>query len=113
MPGSVATGTSTWPIIGAVLAMDSLFAIFKDSPYATGPRPVCPVSNVGVLWPNGGWIKMPLGTEVVLGPGDIVLDGDAAYPNENGHSSPPPLSDPYLLWPNGRPSRQLLCSCSS
>jgi len=23
-----------------------------------------------------GWIKMPLGTEVGLGPGDIVLDGD-------------------------------------
>jgi len=22
------------------------------------------------------WIKMPLGTEVDLGPGDIVLDGD-------------------------------------
>ena len=25
-----------------------------------------------------GWIKMPLGTEVGLGPGDIVLDGDPA-----------------------------------
>jgi len=23
-----------------------------------------------------GWIKMPLGMEVGLGPGDIVLDGD-------------------------------------
>jgi len=26
-----------------------------------------------------GWIKMPLGTEVGLGPGDIVLDGDPAH----------------------------------
>jgi len=27
-----------------------------------------------------GWIKMPLGTEVGLGPGDIVLDGDPPSP---------------------------------
>jgi len=27
-----------------------------------------------------GWIKMPLGTEVGLGPGDVVLDGDPAPP---------------------------------
>jgi len=26
------------------------------------------------------WIKMPLGTEVGLGPGDIMLDGDLAPP---------------------------------
>ena len=29
---------------------------------------------------TGGWIKMPLGMEVGLGPGDIVLDGDPAAP---------------------------------
>jgi len=34
-----------------------------------------------------GWIKMPLGLEVGLGPGHIVLDGD---PHGNGHSSPRP-----------------------
>jgi len=34
-----------------------------------------------------GWIKMPPGTKVGLGPGDFVLDGDPA---------PPPL-----LWSNG------------
>ena len=86
---------------------------------------VCPVCNVGVLWPNGwtdqdetchagrprpwphcvrwgpsspppqrcgalqlsahiccgqmaAWIKMPLGMEIGLGPGDFVLDGDHA-----------------------------------
>jgi len=27
------------------------------------------------------WIKMPLGTEVGLGPDDIVLDGDPARDN--------------------------------
>jgi len=29
-------------------------------------------------------IKMPLGTEVGLGPGDFVLDGDAAPPPQKG-----------------------------
>ena len=29
---------------------------------------------------TAGWIKMPLGTEVGLGPDDIVLDGDPAPP---------------------------------
>ena len=27
-----------------------------------------------------GWMKMPLGTEVGVGPGHIVLDGDPAPP---------------------------------
>ena len=27
---------------------------------------------------TAGWIKMPLGTEVNVGPGDVVLDGVAA-----------------------------------
>jgi len=33
---------------------------------------------------TAGWIKLPLGTEVGLGPGDIVLDGD---PPGKGYSS--------------------------
>jgi len=33
---------------------------------------------------RAGWIKMPLGTEVGLGPGHIVLDGDPAPPPEKG-----------------------------
>jgi len=69
-----------------------------------------------------GWIKMALGTEVGLGPGDIGLDGYRAPPRtegdtadspsfRKGHSSPPPLFGPCLLWPNGRPSQQLRSSC--
>jgi len=46
-----------------------------------------------------GWIRMPLGLEVGLGPGHIALDGDPAHPSK-GHSSPP-LFGPCLLWPNG------------
>jgi len=38
------------------------------------------------------WIKMPLGTplgtEVDLGPGHIVLDGDPALPLERGTAAP-------------------------
>jgi len=52
---------------------------------------------------------MPLGTEVDLGPGHIVLDG-AQLPRK-GHSNPP-LFGTCLLWPNGRPSQLLLSSCS-
>ena len=53
-----------------------------------------------------GWIKMPLGKiplvmEAEVGPGHTVLDGDSS----------PPLFSPCLLWPNGRPSQQLLSSC--
>jgi len=35
-----------------------------------------------------GCIKMPLGTEVGLVPGDIVLDGDRAAPTERGTVAP-------------------------
>jgi len=43
---------------------------------------------------------MPLGREVGLGPGDIVLDEYQAPLPKMGHSSPP-LFGPCLLWPNG------------
>ena len=46
---------------------------------------------------------MPVGTEVGLGPGVIVLDGDPAPPR-NG-AGQPPLFGPCLLWPNSRPSQ--------
>jgi len=49
---------------------------------------VCPVCLSVTLVYCGqtvGWIKVPLGTEVGLGPGDIVLDGDPApSPTERG-----------------------------
>ena len=43
-----------------------------------------------------GWTKMPLGTEVRLGPVDFLLHGDAA-PQKKGT----PHVGPCLLWPNG------------
>jgi len=52
-----------------------------------------------------GWIKMPpLGTEIDLGPGDIVLDGDPVPPSQGkGHAQQPPTFRPTLLW-HGHPS---------
>jgi len=40
----------------------------------------------------------PLGTEVVLGPGHIVLDGDQAAPAKRVQQ-PPPLFGPCPFWP--------------
>jgi len=55
-----------------------------------------------------GWIKLKPGLEVDLGPGDIVLDG-IQLPIKR--CTAPPLFGPCLLWPNGRPSQLLLCTC--
>jgi len=46
-----------------------------------------------------GWIKMKLGTQIGLGPGHIVLDGDPPPPLAKSHNTP--IFGPYLLWPNG------------
>jgi len=48
---------------------------------------------------------MPLGKEVGLGSGHIVLHGDpVGTQRPPPHSRPSPLFGAYLLWPNGRPS---------
>ena len=36
---------------------------------------------------TAAWIKMPLGTEVGLGPDDIVLDGDPTTPPQKGRDA--------------------------
>jgi len=43
------------------------------------------------------WIKMPVGTEVNLVPGHVVLDGDPARPKRGQ----PPVFGPCLLLPIG------------
>jgi len=57
------------------------------------------------LWCGGcdqmaGWINMPLGREVGLGPCYVVLDGDPAPPPKKG-AQQPPIFGSCLLWPNG------------
>jgi len=46
-----------------------------------------------------GWIKVPLGMEVGLGPGDFVLDGIQLHSPKRWQS--PPIFGSCLLWPNG------------
>jgi len=46
---------------------------------------------------TAGLIKIPLG-EADLGPGDIVLDWDPAFPKKGG-TAPPILA--HVLWSNG------------
>ena len=68
-----------------------------------------PIFGSYLLRPNGcmyqdvTWIKMSLGMEVGLGPGDFVLIGDHALPSPKGGEAPLPKKKfgPCLLWPNG------------
>ena len=48
---------------------------------------------------TAGWIKVPLGMEVGLSPGDNVLDGDPVPLPIKGRR--PPIFGPRILWPNG------------
>jgi len=54
------------------------------------------------VWPNGIAQDMPLGMEVSLVPGHIVLDRDPAPPSQTEHSSPSMHFTACLLWVNGR-----------
>ena len=57
-----------------------------------------------------GWIKLPIGTEVGLGPGDIVLDKDPLPIPKKGCTAAPTFRLMSVV-ANGRPSLQLLSSC--
>jgi len=48
---------------------------------------------------TAAWINMPLGTDVGLGPDDIVLDADPATTSPKGSGAPSPIFGPCLLWP--------------
>ena len=87
--------------------------------------PVCLSVTLVYCGQKVSWIKLPLGTEVGIGPGHTVLDGDPFHSTERGtaapffqrlqtHASLRRINrGPCLLWPNGRPSQQLLSSCST
>ena len=55
--------------------------------------PVCLSVTLLYCGQTVGWIRMPLRTEVGLGPGDIVLDGDPAPPRKGAQQSSP------VIWP--------------
>ena len=71
---------------------------------------VLPVCNIGLFWPNG-WM-------------DLDATWYGGRPRRRRHcvrymdttppwkgAQQPPSFQPWLLWPNGRPSQQLLSSC--
>jgi len=61
---------------------------------------------------TAGWMKTPLGTEVDLGSGHIVLDGDPAPPREREWTQqPPPHFSAHVYCGYGRPSQLLLSCC--
>ena len=45
--------------------------VVLDGVAAPPKRAQPPVFGSCLLWPNGGWMKTPLGTEVDLGPGQL------------------------------------------
>ena len=57
---------------------------------------------------GAGWMTTPLGTEVDLGPGSIVIDGVSAL---GARGTAAPLFSAYVYCGHGRPSQLLLSSC--
>ena len=72
----------------------------RRGPSFPSQRGTAPISAHICCGQMAGCIKMPLGMEVVLGPGDFVLDGDPAVPSPKRRRSPP-IFGPCPLWPNG------------
>jgi len=62
--------------VGMQVGLDARHFVFDGDP-ALPPPTGGGAPNFGpyLLWPTG-WIKMPTGREVGLGPSGIVLDGD-------------------------------------
>jgi len=77
------------------------FALCYRTVVCLSVSPVCPVLSVTLVYcgQTAGWIKMKRDTQVGLGPGHIVLDGDQAPLPKNGPQ--PPIFGSCLLWPNG------------
>ena len=63
--------------------------------------PVCDRATLTYCGQTVGWINMPLATEVDLGPGHIMLDGDPARPHhlppKKGGTNPLPKFSASLL----------------
>ena len=63
----------------------------REGGYATGLLSVCPVCNVGVLWPNSWMDQNVTWYGGRRRPRHIVLDGDPSLPTERGTAAPPPF----------------------
>jgi len=80
------------------------------SPYAIRDHcPICPVCNVGVLWPNGWMDQDATWYGGRLRPRQHCVRWEPSSPRKVAQQ-PPPRFQRTLLW-HGRPSQQLLSSC--
>ena len=98
---------SFWVTAGCLTLMEILDKFWatitsNGSPCATGLLSCLTVTLV-YCGQTAGWIRIPLGMEVGLGPDDIVLDGDPAFLTER-RTAAPALFGPCLFRPNSRPS---------
>ena len=60
-----------------------------------------PIFGPCLLLQTAGWMKLVLGMEIGLSPGDFVLDGDPVPFPQKGAEPPYQIFGPFLLWPNG------------
>ena len=67
-----------------------------------------PIFGLYLLWPTAGWIKMPLGTKVGLGPGHIY--GDPAHPQRGSAPNFWPMSIVSKRLPISATAKHLLPS---
>jgi len=77
-----------------------------SSPSRKGAKP--PNFRPCLLWPNGWMMKTPLGTEVDIRPGHIMLDGDPSPPAKGAQQ---PLFSAHVCCGHGCPSQLLPSSC--
>ena len=96
--------------------VDAFYFQFRHSAFSGDQSclSVLTVCNVGVLWPlakrlDGSRIQEWYGGRQGTVSQGTVLNGDPAPPRKGAQQ--PPLVGRCLLWPNGRPSQQLLSSC--
>jgi len=101
--------------------MDQDVTWYEDRPrpgqHCVGCEPSCtptghsrlPQSSVHICCgQTAGWIKMPLGTKVGIGPGHVVLHRDPAQSLPQKKGTAAPIFGLCPLWPNGRPCQLLL-----
>jgi len=75
----------------------TLCSLWTQLPPEKKAHPPHAIFGPCLLWPNGWMDELtPLGTEIDLGPGHIVLDG---VPAPAKGAQQPPLFAPCLLWP--------------
>jgi len=93
--------------LGTEVGLDPGDIVLDGDPVAPSPSPLkktkrkwstAPISVHVRCGQTAGWIKMPLGMAVGLGPGDFVLDRDPTPPSpQKGGGTQPPIFGPCLL----------------